>query len=72
MIILEVKFKTFLNSDAFKNMAQPPAPAPPKLEDRDSVPKNDQEPTPEEIQKMNENLQEEKFEELPDPMGPAQ
>lgn len=69
---MEVKFKTFLNSDAFKKMAKSPAPAPSKLEDRDPVPKNDQEPTPEEIQKMNENLQEEKFEELPDPMGPAQ
>ena len=53
-------------------MAKSPAPAPSKLEDRDPVPKNDQEPTPEEIQKINENLQEEKFEELPDPMGPAQ
>ena len=65
---MEVKFKTFLNTDVFKNVAKSPASASPKTEDRkdpvpkDAVPTDDHEPTQEEV---------EKFEELPDPMGPA-
>ena len=53
--------------DVFKNskIAKSLASAPPKHDDRD--PKDDHEPTQEE---MKEEM--EKFEELPDPMGPAQ
>ena len=57
MIISEVKFQKFLKMDIFKNskIAKSLASAPPKLEDRDSVPKNDQELTPDEIQKMKDD-----------------
>ena len=60
MIILEVKFKTFLNSDAFKGMAiKAPAPCAPRPEDRDQA-KEVKELTEEEIK-------DEMFEELPGP-----
>ena len=62
MIILEVKFKTFLNSDAFKGMAiKAPLPPPPRPEDRDQA-KEVKHMTEEEIQK-----EAEMFEELPGP-----
>ena len=53
--------------DVFKNskIAKSLASAPPKHDDRD--PKDDHEPT---LEEMKEEM--EKFEELPDPMGPAQ
>ena len=65
---MEVKFQKLLNTDVFKNsdIAKSLASAPPKLEDRDQASKDDHEPTQEE---MKEEM--EKFEELPDPMGPA-
>merc|ERR1719259_822291 len=50
LIILEVKFKTFLNSDAFKGMAiKAPAPCAPRPEDRDQA-KEVKHMTDEEIQ----------------------
>ena len=60
LIILEVRFKTFLNSDAFKGMAiKVPAPFAPRPEDRDQA---------KEVKKLNEELKDdEMFEELPGP-----
>ena len=70
LIILEVKFKTFLNSDVFKNMnIKPPAPCPPKPEDVNAVQQKDRELSSEEIQRLeSEKLKfDEMYEELPGP-----
>ena len=64
LIILEVKFQTYLNSDAFKNMEiKPPNPPPPMPEQKD------RELTPEECKDENE-LEIIENEELGDPMAP--
>ena len=73
LIILEVKFQTYLNSDAFKNMEiKPPMPCAPRPPP--PMPKQEErELTPEELKEIDEKEELElieKTEELGDPMAP--
>ena len=68
LIILEVKFKTFLNSDVFKNTnIKPPAPCPTKPEDVNAIQQKDRELSSEEIQRLESENEIEMYEELPGP-----